>query len=150
MNISPSEIRFTQESISNKFKDGEHTILSTFQDLYLGNLSADDLPLLHVVTDERNKTWVVKGNRRLFVYKKLQEYGKLNTVRVRVKPMVEELFEKMHTTTCDGARVRIRGDYKCGDQTSVVNNQIRNFVEEKRRPSYSGYSKFVKVFSLCS
>ncbi|KAJ8319289.1 hypothetical protein KUTeg_004380 [Tegillarca granosa] len=70
--LSPSEIRYTQNSTSNTF--GNHgryanrLIGESLDDILLGNCNVHDIPTITVV--RRNNAWYSVDNRRLWVLKK--------------------------------------------------------------------------------
>lgn len=102
--LSPSEIRYFQDSISNKFTDGT-SLTSTFALLLDGQLSVSSLPAMGCFW--MNGSWyAVSGNRRLFLYKHLEDAGVLDTVTVsRARGYNSRKF----TTKCNGLDVRCRG-----------------------------------------
>jgi len=109
--LSPDDILFTQDSISSTFHDG--TLLTdTFQDLLYRRLTVDDISAIEVVQDcDDQLWWVVGGNRRLYLYKRMQELGVVTTVpgvmRSGSDNAVQRLFDKRFTTKNYGRSVRI-------------------------------------------
>lgn len=59
---NPKDIRFTQDSVSNTFKDGQ-TLQSTIDGLKSGEISPDDLPPIRVF--EKDGAVYSLDNRRL-------------------------------------------------------------------------------------
>lgn len=77
LNVLPSKIRYSQDSISDVFVQGKHNKKSIW-DLYdaikFGRATPRDIDLIRVVWVHNN--WFVKsgyGNRRLHVYKYLED-----------------------------------------------------------------------------
>lgn len=79
--LRPSEIRYSQDTISHKFSNGT-PLTSTFARLISGKEKVTDLPALKCVS--RYGKWYSgpRGNRRLFLYKKLEEAGVITTINV--------------------------------------------------------------------
>ena len=67
MYLSPMEIRFTQSSISEQFRDGS-LMMELFQDLVTGNEHPDSIDDIKCVRWKK-KYWAIDGNRRLLLYK---------------------------------------------------------------------------------
>jgi len=108
--IAPSELRFTHDSISCRFQDG-HSLEETFQKLMDGELqlSHNELPPL-VVMQYRGYWFVVRGNRRLYLYQKLEKAGYIQTVKVVKRSFDDKVFQRQFTSNNMGSYVRIRGD----------------------------------------
>ena len=71
--LRPSDIEFSQNSIGNRFHGGD-ILLRVFKKLVLGDLTPNDLPYIKVRWYDGG--WMAfKGNRRLFLYLKLEEEG---------------------------------------------------------------------------
>lgn len=118
LQVPPRDIRFTQDSISEAFGDrgdqapiDPETIEDTFRKLLYGDVSVNSLRKISVVRKD-NRMWVVSGNRRLYVFKKLQEHGRISTVPINVVALNKERFEKMFTTKNEGQSIYIRQDRK--------------------------------------
>ena len=90
LTLKVSDIYYTQDSISEQFGDrgnGEvETLEKTFKELLYGDVHVGDLRPLSVVLKD-GKKWVVSGNRRLYVYKQLNHYGRLEQVTVNSRPI---------------------------------------------------------------
>ncbi|XP_061186752.1 uncharacterized protein LOC133194861 [Saccostrea echinata] len=105
--MRPSEIRYTHDSIQANFRDGT-PLESTFHQLVYKKIQVDTLPMIEVM--QYNGYWfVVRGNRRLFLLKKLEEYDQVSTVQVLRKPFDPDVFERQFTTNNMGTSVKIRG-----------------------------------------
>ena len=96
LQVPPRDIRFTQDSISEAFGDrgdqapiDPETIEDTFRKLLYGDVSVNSLRKISVVRKD-NRMWVVSGNRRLYVFKKLQEHGRISTVPINVVALNKE------------------------------------------------------------
>ena len=85
--LPPSEIRFMQNSILDRFggRDGKvETIEETFKELLYGETAVEDIRHISVV-ERGGVTWVISGNRRLYIYQKLEKYGRISTIPVNYK-----------------------------------------------------------------
>ncbi|XP_069133839.1 uncharacterized protein [Argopecten irradians] len=109
MHLRPSEIRYTQRTISVRFsKDSEHPnyqIGETLDDLLSGQLNIADIPLIKVFKEDG--VWHTHDNRRLWVFKKLEELGECT--KVPVQREVAAAKEK-RTASNQGLKVTVRGD----------------------------------------
>lgn len=80
--LSPSEIFFSQDSISNCFGSytphRNKTIGETLDDIISGKCTLTALPTINVI--KKGNEWVTADNRRLWVFKKLQKLGKCHTI----------------------------------------------------------------------
>ena len=80
MREKPSQLHFSQDSISCKFRNGTD-ILQTFRKLANGSLFPDDIEPIQARI-HNGKLTVFEGNRRLFLYKKLESVGLIRDVPV--------------------------------------------------------------------
>jgi hypothetical protein len=110
MQISPSDILYSQDSISYRFTDGK-TLEETFRLLLNEKLAADDIEPIDVVKDDSGRWWALHGNRRLFLYKMLKRFGLIDLIPVRNNGDVSQQFvrEKFSTKT-EGMSIRVRED----------------------------------------
>lgn len=118
--MRPSQLRYTHDSVSNTFRDG-NAMETTFLSLLNGILDIDDLQCL-VAMSYNQKWFVVRGNRRLYVYKKLEDIGKCSTVTVDKQRFEEILFDRQFTTKNMGLTIRVRG----GRNMELILNQLAN------------------------
>ena len=80
MRKKPSELSFSQDSISKTFKNGK-CLTETLKDFLNGSINPDDIP--PVAAKLVKGKWIVcEGNRRLYLYKILEEAGFIDTVPV--------------------------------------------------------------------
>lgn len=100
---SPSEIRFSQDSIANHWKDNSSGIGVTLDQLLKGEITTDDIPTITV--SFRNGFLYTSDNRRLWVFKKLQEFGKCESIKVKYGYINPRKF----TTTNNGTSIFVRG-----------------------------------------
>ena len=104
--LRPSDIRFTQDSIGSRFTDGSY-ISNTFHDLLFGLKSTDDIDDIEVVQQD-GVWWAITGNRRLYVYRRLQDLGVVTTIPVRVRSLSEHGFETSWITVARPTAMALR------------------------------------------
>lgn len=106
--LRPSEIRYSTRSIESYFSSGT-PLPQVFAHLISGSLKVMDLPRIEVYsTDER--WWTLDGNRRLFLYRKLENAGVVETIHVRKSCIIPELFHRDFTPGWVGMKVFCRQD----------------------------------------
>ena len=104
MYLRPSEIRFSQDSISNKFDYPNNSIGDTLDDLIKGQIRITDIPNISVKNVDGN--WVSADNRRLWVFKHLELFGKCETIQVIETRHIPPF---KNSSKNDGLSVKIRG-----------------------------------------
>ena len=105
--MRPSDIRFTHDSIQYKFTDGR-TLTETFRQLLRKVTPIENIPKMELMPN-KGKWFVVRGNRRLFVYKELEKRNQIEQVQVTKRIFNRELFDKQYTSSNEGRSVKIRG-----------------------------------------
>lgn len=104
--LAPSRIYYSQDSISNKFgKSTKHAgvlIGETLDDILNGDCSIHDIDPIRVV--RRHGVYVTEDNRRLWIFKKLEEKGECSKVPV-IKVDEISSFKPFIKPT-----IRLRGD----------------------------------------
>ncbi|KAH3806349.1 hypothetical protein DPMN_134668 [Dreissena polymorpha] len=122
--LKPSEVRYTHDQITAHFQDGR-SMISTFIALLYGRaeirLGGNDVPPIEVMqTDELDggkseKIWyVVNGNRRLYVFKRLEKCGALTTMQVVARKYDSIEMDKHFLTRNKGRTVSITNDAAIG------------------------------------
>lgn len=101
---SPSEIRFSQDSIANHWKDNSSGIGITLDQLLKGEITPDNIPTITVSI--RIGLLYTSDNRRLWVFKKLQDFGKCESIKV----IYGYINPRKFTTTNYGTSIYVRGD----------------------------------------
>lgn len=79
--MRPSDLRYTHDSIGSTFTNGTG-LEETFEELLYDNLSIIDMPNM-VAMYFNGDLYVVRGNRRLFIYQALEDAGKISRVNVK-------------------------------------------------------------------
>eukprot|EP00971_Amphidinium_carterae_P101312 2005210-Amphidinium_carterae.2 len=102
--MSPMDIFFTHNSISEKFKCGR-PIEQTYLELLSNKISIEDIPMIQVAL-EYGKYWTYTGNRRLWVFRKLHCTGLLPKVKVQI--VQRSIPRWRFTTQNNGVSVRVR------------------------------------------
>lgn len=80
LTLRPSEILYSQNTISNKFKNGL-LIGEVLDDILNGKMQHNDLPRIEVALI--NGDYVSADNRRLWILKELEDLGHLEEVVVK-------------------------------------------------------------------
>ena len=101
--LSPDKIRFTQNSISYKFSNG-NKINKVIEEICSGFKNVNTLPYIKVV--ERNGSYYTFDNRHLYVYRVLHLRGRIDSVNVKLCPLSPCKF----TTKNNGKSIKVRGD----------------------------------------
>jgi hypothetical protein len=137
INLAPSEIRYSQDSISNSFGDSTHhadqKIGETLDEIVMDSDKANFIPNISVFN--KDGKWFTSDNRRLWVFKKAEELGILSSIDVYV---TYEINYSKFTTTCDGRCVRVRSNNTGGYlwrslQRQVIGEHTRDLRERQRR-----------------
>ncbi|XP_060567910.1 uncharacterized protein LOC132726591 [Ruditapes philippinarum] len=105
LQLYPSEIYYSQDSISCHFSDG-NLIGETLDELCEGRLKVSDIDPISVT--KVNGQWITWNNRRLWVFRHLERFGKCS--RIAVNNMVS-LPKYFHMTSKSGGQtVEVRGE----------------------------------------
>src|SRR6218665_474357 len=108
--MRPSDIRYSQDSIGSRFRDGRY-LSDTFDQLLNRRISVDEVESIEVV-EVRSLYWALTGHRRLYLYRKLEDIGELHTIPVRERSIsdysVKRRFENINTTNCNGLDIEMR------------------------------------------
>ncbi|XP_060591261.1 uncharacterized protein LOC132746204 [Ruditapes philippinarum] len=103
--LRPSDIYYSQSSISNHFSSPYIPIGETLDDLCEGRLSVYDIDSITVA--KHNGRWITLDNRRLWVFRHLEILGKCDKIPV-VQTTRVPYFRL--TSKCDGDDIEVRGD----------------------------------------
>ena len=109
--LTPSEIRYSQDSISNTFRArtshaGQY-IGETLDEIVRDPDTVDLIPNISVFKKGVKKKWFTLDNRRLWVFKKAEKLGIISYIDVYVTYDID--YSKF-TTTSNGKYVFIRGN----------------------------------------
>ena len=109
--LTPSEIRYSQDSISNTFRArtshaGQY-IGETLDEIVRDPDTVDLIPNISVFKKGVKKKWFTLDNRRLWVFKKAEKLGIISYIDVYVTYGIED---SKFTTTSNGKYVFIRGN----------------------------------------
>eukprot|EP00438_Fugacium_kawagutii_P007212 Skav218001 [mRNA] locus=scaffold2344:72496:74966:- [translate_table: standard] len=109
--LDPLAIRFSQDTISEHFKDDpEMSIFNTFDKITAG-MQKREVPMMRVVRREDGNV-VTLDNRRLAVYKMARRNGVCGKVKVQIVPLdrkVEAELRHKSDSRVDGLAVKVRG-----------------------------------------
>lgn len=100
----PSEIRFSQDSIATHWKDNSSRIGVTLDQLLKDEITPDNIPT--IIVSYKNGFLYTSDNRRLWVFKKLQDFGKCESIKVQFGNIQPWKF----TTNNRGTSIFVRGD----------------------------------------
>jgi hypothetical protein len=127
--LTPSEIRYSQDSISNTFRArtshaGQY-IGETLDEIVRDPDTVDLIPNISVFKKGVKKKWFTSDNRRLWVFKKAEKLGIISYIDVYVTYGIED---SKFTTTSNGKYVFIRGNSPGG----YLWQSLRRKMIEKR------------------
>ncbi|XP_053385949.1 uncharacterized protein LOC128550626 [Mercenaria mercenaria] len=103
MLLKPSEIYYCQNSVKNKFSNGNR-IGETLDDLCEGRCLLSSFPRIRV--SKRDSKWFTTDNRRLWVFRHLYRLGKCGEI-----PVIEtgDIPSQKMTTDNGGTSISVRG-----------------------------------------
>lgn len=87
MELRPSEIYFTHSKIRGQFTGCGKRLEETLQELIDGTTKISDIPKIKVIVDPETGKYFSMNNRRLWVFKQLEDRGLLATVPVTMERM---------------------------------------------------------------
>ena len=147
MQLRPSDIYFSQDSIRNRFRDG------CPDDLCEGRISVCDIP--DIAVEQKDGKWFTGDNRRLWVFRHLERLGKCTFITVYEGYISSDKF----TTINRGASVRVRGNpggrwYSKPDARTSIQTQRNRpqhqsttvFSRSNRRPEDTSTRAVVQNF----
>lgn len=145
MNLRPSYIFYTQDSISNRFgwstSHSNMYIGETLDALINGLATVNSIPRIGVFW--QNGKWFTKDNRRLWVFRKAEELGIVDVITVDIVPKVEPI---KFTTFNNGSSVRVRRNDPGGvawrrfSAESIRNQSQRQIAAEQSEPRSNEYT----------
>ena len=149
--VGPSSIMFTQDSIKNRFQDG-NTLLETALQIASQDIGKRDIRMITVV-ELHDGRWFTLDNRRLAVFRLLEMCGRVASIKVEVVPLNRWAGEwnKKMTSSNGGTFIRIRsGNYQIGRNKQETNvpwlEQIRN-AQPREVMSDAQFSTFLANFT---
>lgn len=101
LEISPSEIRYSQDTMRSRFRNG-NPIEETLINLLSGKITVDDIPRISVA--EKDGKYYSMDNRRLYVFKRFEEE---KVTKIKIKCIETGMDPGKFTTTNDGTSIRI-------------------------------------------
>lgn len=143
MILAPSEIYYSQDSISNRFgKSTDHAgqlIGELLDDILTGKCSISKITTIEVV--RRNDKFITGDNRRLWVFKKLQELGKCKEIPIFLTSSIDSRKSVI------GLTIEVRGDpgghlwRRWNECASSSTEQISEASESDSQPLLRSFSK---------
>ncbi|XP_060567913.1 uncharacterized protein LOC132726595 [Ruditapes philippinarum] len=128
--LKPSDIYFSQDSISCRFSTTGKLIGETLDDLYEDRLSVSDIKRISVALV--NGQWFSWDNRRLWVFRQLEKLGKCRYITANVSKTIDAA---RLTTKCGGKEVNVRGQPGGYCYGKLVNNRHSVRVQQPTRSS---------------
>ncbi|XP_052786200.1 uncharacterized protein LOC128221632 [Mya arenaria] len=109
MELKPSEIYFSQDSINNVFgkrcRHSYHLIGESLDAICENRCNIHSIPTISVM--KKNGRWITSDNRRLWVFRQLERLGKCKTVPVHT---TDHIPAGKMTALNSGDSVRVRGN----------------------------------------
>ena len=131
--ISPSQIRFTQNTIAYKFGDSR-TLDDTLDNLKSGKITVESIPKITVIFTEEYEAYFTHDNRRLCVFQKYEAYLGKELLIPCIIGEPEGLSRKQITTNRRslGKSVQIvKENYKSNKKTE--NKHLEEWTPQKIR-----------------
>lgn len=99
--IDPKDVFFTFSRLRPRFSCGRR-VEDTLNAIRNNTLRVQDLPPINILVDPKTGHLFSLNNRRLYVFKALQEAGKLDTVPARIKtvPQTKRMKDKYTADKC--------------------------------------------------
>ncbi|KAL3877304.1 hypothetical protein ACJMK2_035035 [Sinanodonta woodiana] len=101
--LRPSDIRYTQESISCRFKTGKN-IGTVIKEIMNGECKISDIPEIEVIV--KDDVYYSADNRRLYIFKILETKGLCSSISVK---LVKRTNKSRWTTKTQGLGIKVRG-----------------------------------------
>jgi len=102
--LAPSKIRFTQDTISNKFRRNKGSVHEAIDKIRQKKMSVNDFPTIEVI--KKDNKYYSLDNRRLYIFRVLEKEGLLRDVPITITG--RSMPDKKFTTTNDGVTVKMR------------------------------------------
>ncbi|KAK3596680.1 hypothetical protein CHS0354_038913 [Potamilus streckersoni] len=112
MRLKTSEIYFSHDTINNRFKN--HGTIGSVLDKIYGVMSIEDIPKISVT--KRNGKWFTTDNRRLWIFRQLENLGKCPEIDVLER---SDIPDRKFTTKNGGVSVTVRGNPESKYATNV-------------------------------
>lgn len=144
--LKPSEVRYTHDQITAHFTDGR-SMISTFIAMLYGKveirLGGNDVPPIEVMQTEEmengreSKIWyVVNGNRRLYVFRRLEKCGAMTTMQVIARKYDSIEMDKHFLTRNKGRTISVTNDATLSAKFSKEVNRWKEWKakQPKQKP----------------
>ncbi|XP_006815541.1 uncharacterized protein LOC102808008 [Saccoglossus kowalevskii] len=126
--LRPSQIYFLHDSIDCRFQD-KTDMLDTFRQLLYKEINPTAIQPI-AVFDKNDKLWVYAGNRRLYLFRKLEQLGVVEYITAwRVQKVDPDKWAKRNTTNNGGRSVSIRNAPQFEDKMQKI---VREWKSKKR------------------
>lgn len=107
--MKPSDIRFSQDSVAPTFSDGR-SLISTLEELLAKTITPETIEYITILWHYTHY-YALTGNRRLFLYKRLEVKGLLDDIPVVIVTnyySTQMQFSRRFTTKNGGQSIRVR------------------------------------------
>ena len=96
--IKPSRIRFTLRNIPDYFGEGANyqRLGDAFRQLLYGEKNIESIGYKITVVIHEGHYWIMSGSRWLYIFRRLEECGRISTIHALVKPFDMEKVDRLH------------------------------------------------------
>ena len=116
--LRPSQILFSHSKIRPRFTGCGKTLEETYLELRYGRLPIDAIPAIRVWHD--GEKYVAENNRRLFVFRRLEEEGLITEIPVRLERVALGKLNKTYAKTAKVIVEREPREAGAGGATDTV------------------------------
>lgn len=158
LQLAPSDIYYSQSSISNCFKKASlyagKSIGDTVDDIMLKRCRLEDIPNISVV--KKGDVWVSEDNRRLWVFKALESLGQCDKISVIVKTSInhkKDVIQKDITVRGDPGGIFYKYKvnlHKLKEINIKSNGLLYNFFDLYFHVQFFFSDKISNAFTNCS
>lgn len=136
--VDPLDIKFSQDSISPKFKD-ETLVGDTEAMLRMGAMRKRDVPMVRVTPQEDGNLWA-HDHRRLHVYQQLRKSGDCGRIKVEITDQPVPAFKQ--STRTEGNSIQVKplpqNNVVCGWEYSAMPSSAYTYIgkDDNGEPMY--------------
>ncbi|CAI9723621.1 Hypothetical predicted protein [Octopus vulgaris] len=134
--LSPSEIRYTQDSIASCFQNG-NDIEDLILDIINGQTTPDKIRTIRVFF--KDGKYYSEDNRRLYVLKTVQELSEPYLMITVKLTSYFDFEENKFTTTNDGLRIRVRRNRNDAKKPRNVKRPLSESNSINKVPTYEDF-----------
>jgi hypothetical protein len=82
INLNPSNIYFTHSRIRQQFTGNGMMVMDSLEECIKNPTQIKSIPKIKVIYDQKSDRYLSMNNRRLWLFKRLQQEGKLESIPV--------------------------------------------------------------------